>query len=116
MTFSATAYGTAPMQFQWQHAGTNVAGGTTNAYTINNVIGGSAGAYTLIISDYTGSVTSSVATLTVTGIPLPPSITSQPQNHVANLGSNATFTVSASGTAPLSYQWLLNGAGIAGAT
>lgn len=31
-------------------------------------------------------------------------------------GTNATFTVAATGTAPLSYQWVFNGANIAGAT
>lgn len=116
VTLAATAYGTAPMQFQWQHAGTNIAGGTTNSFTITNVAAGSAGDYTLVLSDFTGSVTSSVATLAVTGMPIAPSLTSQPQNQVANPGANATFSASATGTMPLSYQWLFNGTHLAGAT
>jgi photosystem II stability/assembly factor-like uncharacterized protein len=114
--FSATAYGTAPIQFQWQHAGTNISGGTTNSFTVTNLVAGSTGNYTLILSDFSGSVTSAVAALTVTGIPIPPGITAQPQSQVANLGSNATFTVTATGTTNLSYQWLFNGANISGAT
>lgn len=45
-----------------------------------------------------------------------PSITAQPQNAAANAGNTATFSVAASGTAPLSYQWLKNGQAISGAT
>jgi photosystem II stability/assembly factor-like uncharacterized protein len=116
VTFSATAYGTAPMQFQWQLNGTNISGGTTNSFSVTNIQASSAGNYTLVISDFSGSVTSAVSTLTVNGIPVPPTITAQPQSLVVNKGSNATFTVSATGTAPLSYQWLFNGTNIAGAT
>ena len=35
----------------------------------------------------------------------PPSIVSQPQNATVPIGGNVTFTVSASGSQPLSYQW-----------
>ncbi|MFN7140215.1 MAG: immunoglobulin domain-containing protein, partial [Limisphaerales bacterium] len=47
---------------------------------------------------------------------LPPTITSHPTSASAYQGSNVTFTVSATGTAPLNYQWRRNGANIAGAT
>jgi hypothetical protein len=47
---------------------------------------------------------------------LPPSIVTQPQSQTAALNGQATFTVSAAGTAPLTYQWTLNGAAISGAT
>jgi len=116
VTFSATAYGTAPMQFQWQHAGTNVVGGTTNAFTVTNAAAGSAGNYTLIVSDFTGSVTSSVAALTVSGVVTPPAITAQPRSLVVDKGSTANFAVGATGTAPLNYQWYFNAASIGGAT
>ena len=43
-------------------------------------------------------------------------ITSQPQNVTAPASGTATFSVSATGTAPLAYQWRFNGAPIAGAT
>jgi uncharacterized lipoprotein YddW (UPF0748 family) len=45
-----------------------------------------------------------------------PAITSQPQNQTVVVGNNATFSVVASGSAPLSYQWRFNGAAILGAT
>jgi len=47
---------------------------------------------------------------------LPPQITSQPQSLSAELGWNATFTVGASGTGPLTYQWRRNGVDLPGAT
>ena len=64
-----------------------------------------------------------VGTANVTGISFsasptaaPPSITTQPSNQTVTAGQTATFTVTATGTAPLSYQWQKNGANIAGAT
>ena len=39
---------------------------------------------------------------------VPPSILTAPTNLMVNLGGTANFQVTASGTTPLSYQWLLN--------
>ncbi|MGA2176590.1 MAG: immunoglobulin domain-containing protein [Verrucomicrobiota bacterium] len=47
---------------------------------------------------------------------LPPSITSEPLSQLVVSGSPATFTVSAGGTQPLSYQWQLDGEPISSAT
>lgn len=40
---------------------------------------------------------------------LPPTIISQPASRTNGVGSTATFTVTATGTRPFSYQWLRNG-------
>jgi Ig-like domain-containing protein len=45
-----------------------------------------------------------------------PYITTQPANQTVTVGQRATFSVVASGTAPLNYQWQKNGADISGAT
>src|SRR5450759_4701550 len=45
-----------------------------------------------------------------------PSITTQPTSQTVTAGQTATFSVTASGTAPLSYQWQKNGTAISGAT
>src|SRR5207249_1885322 len=58
-------------------------------------------------------VTSSVATLTVNS---PPTITSQPVSRTVTAGQTATFSVTATGTAPLNYQWQRGGVPISGAT
>src|SRR6266702_774800 len=48
--------------------------------------------------------------------PVAPYITTQPANQTVTAGQTASFSVVASGTAPLNYQWQKNGADIAGAT
>ncbi len=49
-------------------------------------------------------------------VPTAPSITTHPQSKTVTAGDGVTFSVSASGTAPLSYQWRKGGASISGAT
>jgi uncharacterized lipoprotein YddW (UPF0748 family) len=50
------------------------------------------------------------------GATTPPYITSQPQNVTVLPGQPATFSVTAAGSRPLSYQWRFNGAALAGET
>jgi hypothetical protein len=52
----------------------------------------------------------------VVSTPTPPSITTQPASQTVAVGQSVTFSVVATGTAPLSYQWRENGAPIPGAT
>jgi Immunoglobulin domain len=46
----------------------------------------------------------------------PPTITAQPMSQTVAVGQTATFSVTATGDAPLSYKWQENGATISGAT
>lgn len=48
--------------------------------------------------------------------PVAPSIATQPASQTVPVGQAATFTVVATGTSPLNYQWQKNGAAISGAT
>src|SRR6476646_2420004 len=48
--------------------------------------------------------------------PGPPAITSQPQNQTVTAPASATFSVTATGSAPLNYQWKKDGNVIPGAT
>ena len=50
------------------------------------------------------------------GEPLAPAITSQPASRTVQVGSNVTFSITASGFAPLAYQWYFNESVISGAT
>src|SRR5438128_980838 len=61
-------------------------------------------------------VTRAVAALTVNPAPVAPTITTQPGNQTVTAGQTATFTVIATGTAPLAYQWQKNGVSVTGAT
>ena len=49
-------------------------------------------------------------------LPVAPSITQQPVTQSIAAGGSATFTVAASGDAPIGYQWLRNGVELAAAT
>ena len=69
----------------------------------------------VIISASYGGVTLT-ATLTVNPAGVAPSITAQPVSQTVTAGQTATFSVTASGTAPLRYQWQRNGGAIGNAT
>ena len=64
-TFSVTAGGTLPLNYQWQLGGTNISGATTNPFVLANVQQTNAGNYSVVITNLAGSVTSSVATLNI---------------------------------------------------
>ena len=64
-TLSVNASGTLPLNFQWRFNGTNISGATTNPFVLANVQPTNAGDYTVVITNIAGSVTSSVATLTI---------------------------------------------------
>jgi hypothetical protein len=68
-TFTVTASGTAPLAYQWFYASagaTNLIGGATNATcSLIGVWANNAGSYSVVVTNVYGSVTSSVATLTV---------------------------------------------------
>ena len=61
---------------------------------------------------FSGSVTDTVATLPA-GQPVPPVVINTPASRTNGPGTTATFTVTTSGTEPLSYQWLQNQAPLA---
>jgi uncharacterized delta-60 repeat protein len=110
-TFTMTATGQTPLSYEWLKNGLrltnggNVSGAITSTLTLTNVLGGDAGPYQVVVSNAFGSVTSSVATLTV----LDPTVTSQPVSQTNNAGQTVVFTATALGTTTLNYQWLKNG-------
>src|SRR5215472_8383008 len=116
-TFTVTATGTAPLSYQWQKNGADIAGAASAAYTTPaTAISDTGSTFDVVVSNSAGTATSNAATLTVNPGPVAPTITSQPTNQTVTAGQTATFTLVASGTTPLSYQWQKNGANIAGAT
>src|SRR5262249_15142092 len=116
-TFSVTANGTAPLSYQWQKNGANIAGATSSTYANPRTGTADRGStFRAVVTNSAGSATSNTATLTVNAAPVAPTIVTQPANQTVTAGQTATFSVTANGTAPLSYQWQKNGANIAGAT
>jgi hypothetical protein len=104
-TFSVTATGTAPLTYFWRKGATPMTNGPNPSLTIASAQSAAAGTYSVIVSNSAGTITSSNATLTVIVPPSPPAITVQPGNQIAGLGQTATFTVTATGSTPLSYFW-----------
>ena len=99
-----------------------LAGGSSNATVTVSL---SAGAYGLPIGNYSAvvafsNVTSGIAQsrqFALQVVPsVPPTILTAPSNQFAAVGANASFTVTAGGTPPLSYQWQVNQTNIVGAT
>jgi hypothetical protein len=115
-SFSVAANGTGPLSYQWQKGGANISGATSSTYSIASVQNGDAGSYTVVVTNSAGTVTSSAATLTVSAAATAPAITTQPANQTVTAGSAVTFSVTATGTATLTYQWKKGGANITGAT
>jgi Immunoglobulin domain len=116
-TFSVVATGTAPLSYQWRKNTTNISGATAASYTTPASTPADNNAkFDVVVSNSVSSVASTQATLTVNSAPVPPTITTQPSAQTVTAGQTATFTVAASGTAPLSYQWQKNGSDITGAT
>lgn len=111
-TFSVAVTGTS-VTCQWRKNAANISGATSRSYTISSVTAAHAGTYDVVVSNASGSVTSNGAVLNISGAP---AITTQPQSATKNVGQSTTFTVVATGTAPLTYQWKKNGAAISGAT
>ena len=112
-TFSVTATGTPAPTFQWLFNTNPISGATSASYTIASAQAANAGDYTCVVTNAAGSVTSNIATLTVN---IPATITAQPASQAVNPASSATFSVTATGTGTLTYQWRKNGRDIAGAT
>src|SRR5258706_7913968 len=116
-TFTVAATGTSPLTYQWKKSGSAIGGATSSSYTSPATTSSDNGAqFTVVVSNSAGNVTSSAATLTVNAAGAAPSITTQPASHTVTVGQTATFTVAATGTSPLTYQWKKNGTSISGAT
>ncbi|MCX8521571.1 MAG: DUF1566 domain-containing protein, partial [Rhodoferax sp.] len=114
---TATATGTGPLRYQWKKNGSNIDGATSSTYTTpatSNADNGAA--YSVSISNSAGTVTSNTATLTVAPALGSPAIGSQPVAQSVVTATTASFSVTATGTEPLAYQWKKNGTDIAGAT
>ena len=112
-TFTVTAEGTAPLTFQWTVNGTNVMDATNSTLMLTNVQMTDAGEYVVQVFNAFGLDQSSNAVLTVGDLPL---ITSQPENQTVVLGTSASFTVIATGTEPLNFQWAHEGIDVPDAT
>ncbi|HTL16964.1 MAG TPA: immunoglobulin domain-containing protein [Patescibacteria group bacterium] len=116
VSFSVLAQSRYPLSYQWEKNSVALSGATDSSITLLGVSSTDQGTYQVVVTNQYGSVTSSGANLTVTTVLAPPSITSQPVDQTIALGGTVTFKVTATGTAPLTYQWFFNGAELSGQT
>ena len=91
-------------------------GPTTNASLfLTNIVAGDAGYYWCAVTNVAGYVIPEAATLAVTCLgPSGAVVAPVSQNNL--WGSNTTFTVTASGTTPLTYQWKRDGVNLTNST
>ena len=111
--FAAGATGTVPLNYQWIENGSALTGITNSIFAISNAQGSDSGTYSVTVFNLFGSTSSTNAVLTVD---TPPVITTQPASLNVPVGGNAAFTVAATGSQPLQYQWFNSGGGILNAT
>jgi hypothetical protein len=85
--------------------------------TISPVLAADAGTYQLKVSNPVSTdVASRAAVLNVISTPVTITDASQPADQLVSEGGSVTFTVSAAGSAPLTYQWFKGTDPIPGAT
>src|SRR4030095_2094830 len=115
----------ANLSYQWRFNQQILSGATSSTLTIPNSTPANEGTYDVAVMNPAGAIGSGQAFVTVL---IPIALTFQPTNspvflgstNIANLGadarmsgnpsiSNATFTVGAVSTRPISYQWYKNG-------
>ena len=111
-TFTVVASGIPAPIYQWiQEAPgasiySSINGATSASYTTGATTTANSGTkYACVVTNGSGSVTSSAATLTVNPTPVVPRITTQPVSVTAYAGQTATFSVVATGTPAPTYQW-----------
>jgi hypothetical protein len=90
--------------------GGNISGATSATLNLASVSSSDNGSYSVVVTSVAGSnVTSASATLSSISAIVP-------ATRIVNVGDKVSFTAAASGTAPFSYQWKVDGSPIAGAT
>jgi hypothetical protein len=115
VTFSVVATGTNHVTYQWYFNNTNLIPGATSATLVLNppIVDSDAGTYSVDVTAPGETLVSDPAVLTVID---PPIITTQPAGTNVQAGSDVSLNMVAAGNGPFTYQWLLNGNSIPGAT
>ena len=113
LSLSVTATGTSPLTYQWQLDGSDISGATSSSYSVTSVTTSDAGDYVVVVTNDCGSVDSAAATVTVDELPR---IVTDPSDAAPCIDDSVTFSVTITGTAPITYQWRLDGSDITGAT
>jgi len=113
--FSVAATGTSPFSYQWMRNGAAISGANSATYDIASTSASDSGTrFNAVVANSAGSATSNTATLTVTQAMVAAAISVQPISQSVRVGASATFSVTATGTSPFTYQWNKNGVAVSG--
>lgn len=113
VSFFVDASGTLPLGFQWYKDDKSILNGTNRVLTLGNIRENDSGSYRAEVQNNYGNASSSNALLRVN---IPATILSQPESRSVFEGTNIVLSVKASGTAPLTYEWLKNSISLRNAT
>ena len=115
LTIVGFASGAPTITYQWytNSLTTPLAGQTSAILTIPNATTNDSGVYFLTASNALGGELSANVTVLVTSFPV--GITQQPTNLTVFANYPASFSIIATGSPPISYQWSRNGISISGA-
>ena len=110
-TFTVTAEGSGELSYQWQYRSSpsgswykaSAEGNKTPTLKLPATTARNGYQYRCKVTNEVGSSWSAAATLTVYGKPV---FTAQPGDLTLNAGDTAVFSVTASGSGELSYQWI----------
>ena len=110
---SLAALGTG-ITYRWSKNGISVVGATNSLYRFKALYGNNDSFYCIVTADTGSPDTSNTAHLTV--LPIAAVVTVQPKDTTGNDYDSASFSVTATGTGTLKYQWKKNSTTISGAT
>jgi hypothetical protein len=113
VTLSVSATGSGTLQYQWTKNGFPIEGASSQTLALGPVTSQESGSYAVTVWNGAGFVVSRQAQVSIN---IPPRITVQPVGLVVSPGSNITFTVAATGTGLVRYQWQVDGQDLPGAT
>jgi len=119
-SFTVAATGSGTLSYQWQRDGVNVSnsaghisGATTATLTDSSVAATDTGTYAVVVtSSLNGTTSSTTSTGAYLTVNLASNISSQPVALTRAVGSIGSFSVTATGTGTLSYQWQKNGVNV----
>lgn len=116
VSFAVGASGGPPLRYQWLFDGTPIPDATNSSFTLSMARTNQAGAYSVVVSNDFGSQPSESALLNVEPSATSPVIVGQPASQTVPAGYGCNLRVVALGAPVLSYQWLLDGTSLPGAT
>jgi hypothetical protein len=116
VVLSVIASGTATLYYQWKKNGVTLPGEVSSTLNLYNVGVADEANYSVLISNTCGQILSANAAVSLTPDLIALTITLHPVSVTQAAGSTAIFTVAATGSPAITYQWRKNGVNIVGET